>query len=53
MKAYTKPTVEILVFRADENIASSSVFDYVDGSSVPVTLFDIKMNSWNSGTPGS
>lgn len=52
MKIYSKPVIEILVFRADENIAAASIFDYTDGSSVPVTLFDISHSSWG-GTAGS
>lgn len=48
MKTYEKPALEIIVLRADENIAA---FNYKNGD-VPVTLFNIQSNSWN-GTPHS
>ena len=52
MRTYTKPTIEILVFRADENIASAPEFNYTDGV-IPGSVFDLGASSWNSGTPGS
>lgn len=48
MKKYEKPTLDIMIFRAEENIAA---FGYIDGD-VPVTLFDIQGESWN-GAPHS
>lgn len=53
MKKYTKPEIEIVSFRATEDIAAASIYDYSDDSSVPVTMFGIQQSSWNSGTLGS
>jgi hypothetical protein len=53
MKTYTKPTIEITSFRAEEDIAAASIYDYSDTGSVPVTMFGIQQSSWNSGTLGS
>ena len=48
MKEYVKPALEIVSFRAEENIAA---FSYNDGDT-PVTLFNIQGDSWN-GSPAS
>lgn len=53
MRKYSKPTIEITAFRADEAIAAASIYDYSDANSVPVTMFGIQQSSWNSGTLGS
>jgi hypothetical protein len=53
MKKYIKPTIEITAFRAEEDIAAASIYDYSDTGSVPVTMFGIQQSSWNSGTLGS
>ena len=49
MKKYEKPTIEITAFRTQENIASTSIFEYSDGNSVPVTMYDVTTSSWNGG----